>query len=114
MTIGGTMQTFFSCGGASTVGATIISDTAGHIDAFDCEFSLPLTLRQEVTEQVLFDGRTVIGMLFGQSVQAFVGRDEVGHAVSYEATAPIPLTASLPPMGTGSGVLALLWRRRLS
>lgn len=53
-------------------------------------------------------------MLFWPSVQAFVGRDEVEVTLRYEATAPIPLAASLPLPGTGFGGLAFLWRRRLS
>lgn len=54
-TIGRTIS-LFSCGGASTVGATTVSGTAGHTDAFDWEFSLPLTLMQEVPDRVLSNG----------------------------------------------------------
>lgn len=113
-TVDGTSLGFYSCGGPSTVGATVIPGTAGFDDAFDCEFSLPLRLSRETTDEALFDGRTIIGVLFGPGVQAFDERDEVKVTLSYETAAPIPLPASLPLLGAGFGGLALLWRRRRS
>lgn len=113
-TIDGTSLGFYSCGGTSSVGATVIPGTEGHTDVFDCEFSLPLTLARETTEEALFDGRTVIGVLFGPGVQAFFDRDEVTVTLSYETAAPIPVPASLPLLGAGLGGLALVWRRRRS
>lgn len=113
-TVDGTSLGLYSCGGPSTVGATVIPGTENFEDVFDCEFALPLELTQEATDEALSNERTVIGVLFGPGVQAFGERDEVEVTLSYETTAPIPLPASLPLLGAGFGGFALLWRRRRS
>lgn len=110
-TIDGTSLGFYSCGGPSSVGATVIPGTEGQMEIFDCEFSLPLTLTQETTEDALSDGRTVIGVLFGSGVESFFDQDEVVVTLSYETVAPIPLPASMPLLGVGLGGLALVRRR---
>lgn len=110
-TVDGTSLGFYSCGGPSSVGATVIPGTEGQTEVFDCEFSLPLSLTQEMTDDTLSDGRTVIGVLFGPGVASFYDQDEVVVTLSYETVAPIPLPASMPLLGVGLGGLALVRRR---